>query len=78
MNVALWRAGDLSPDDVERALTLLPAARAEIDGLEAGLLFVARGAGLTWARIADAMGFRSPQACQQYFTRLAARREDVS
>ncbi|WP_199521626.1 hypothetical protein [Jiangella anatolica] len=71
---ALWRAGELEPDDLRAGLALLAAARAEVDGLEAGLLFVARGAGLTWADIAAAMGFNSPQACQQHFTRLAARR----
>lgn len=70
---ALWRAADLDPGDLRAALALLAAARAEVDGLESGLLFVARGAGLTWADIADAMGFNSPQACQQHFTRLAAR-----
>lgn len=70
---ALWRAGDLSADDLLAALALLPAARAEVDGVESGLLFVARSAGLTWAQIAEATGFRSPQACQQYYTRLAAR-----
>lgn len=72
---ALWRAAELDPDDLASALTLLPAARAEVEALEAGLLFVARSAGLTWAQIADAMGFNSPQACQQHFTRLAARQE---
>jgi len=71
---ALWRSADLAPEDVAAALALLPAARAEVDGLEAGLLFVARGAGLTWAQIADAVGFNSPQACQQHYARLAARR----
>lgn len=71
---ALWRSADLTPDDVLAALALLPAARAEVEGLEAGLLFTARGAGLTWAQIADATGFNSPQACQQHFNRLAARR----
>ncbi|WP_116949031.1 DNA-binding protein [Jiangella endophytica] len=70
---ALWRAADLEPGDLRAALALLAAARAEVDGLESGLLFVARGAGLTWADIGDAMGFNSPQACQQHFTRLAAR-----
>lgn len=70
---ALWRSAHLDPVDVLDALTLLPAARAEIDGLESGLLFTARAAGLTWAQIAAAMGFRSPQACQQHYTRLAAR-----
>lgn len=72
-HLALWRSPELGPDDLLAALTLLPAARAEVEGLETGLLFAARGAGLTWAQIADAMGFRSPQACQQHFTRLAAR-----
>ena len=47
---------------------------AEVEGLEAGLLFVARSAGLTWAQIAEAMGFNSPQACQQHFSRLTTRR----
>ena len=60
-------------DALLSALTLLPAARAEVEGLEAGLLFAARSAGLTWAQIAEAMGFRSPQACQQHFTRLSGR-----
>jgi len=72
---ALWRSAELAPDDVLGALALLPAARAEVDGLEDGLLFVARSAGLTWAEIAQAMGFNSPQACQQHHARLAARRE---
>lgn len=70
---ALWRASDLSIEGVLSALAMTRAARAEVDGVEAGLLFVARGAGLTWAQIADAMGFRSPQACQQYVTRLSTR-----
>lgn len=72
---ALWRSADLAPEDLLSALALLPAARAEVEGLEAGLLFTARGAGLTWAQIAAAMGFNSPQACQQHFTRLAARQD---
>lgn len=71
----LHRSADLAPDDVLQALALLPAARAEVDGLEDGLLFVARSAGLTWAQIAQAMGFNSPQACQQHGARLAARRD---
>lgn len=70
---ALWKAMDLAPDEVLDAIALLPAARAEADGAEIGLIFHARSAGLTWAQIADAMGFRSPQACQQYVTRLSAR-----
>ncbi len=72
---ALWRCSDLPPEDLLHALTLVPAARAEVDGLEAGLLFTARSAGLTWAQIASAMGFRSPQACQQHYARLATRQD---
>ncbi|WP_308113358.1 hypothetical protein [Antribacter soli] len=61
-----------------RRLALLPAARDEVEGLEAGLLFTARGAGLTWAQIADAMGYGSPQACQQRYDRLTARQRSDS
>ncbi|SJM71548.1 DNA-binding protein [Gulosibacter sp. 10] len=71
---ALWRSGELASGDILSALSLLPAAREEADGVELGLLFAARGAGLTWAQIAGAMGFRSPQACQQYAARLGDRR----
>lgn len=74
VQLALWRSHDLAREDLLSAVRLLPAARDEVDGLEDGLLFVARSAGLTWVQIAEAMGFRSPQACQQHATRLAARR----
>jgi hypothetical protein len=57
------------------ALRLLPAARAEIDQLETGLLFAARGQGLTWAQMATALGLKSPQACQQRLDRLISRGE---
>ncbi|SDR19286.1 DNA-binding protein [Thermostaphylospora chromogena] len=72
---ALWRAADLTAEDILSALTLLPAVRAEIEELESALLFTARSAGLTWAQIARALGFNSPQACQQHYARLTARRE---
>lgn len=75
---AAWRAAELSAEELLAALTLLPAARAEVDEVEAGLLFMARSSGLTWAEMADAMGFSSPQACQQRFNRLAARQDGVS
>jgi predicted transcriptional regulator len=55
------------------ALGLLRAARAEVDQLETGLLFAARGLGLTWAQMATALGLNSPQACQQRLDRLLAR-----
>lgn len=72
---ALRRSGDLDSADLLAALTLLPAARADLDAAEVGLLFAARSEGLTWAQIAAAMGFRSPQACQQHVSRLSARRD---
>jgi hypothetical protein len=75
---ALWRSAELSEDDLLDALALLPAARAEVDELESGLLFLARSSGLTWAEMAEAMGFSSPQACQQRFNRLAARQDGAS
>lgn len=75
---ALWRSSDLASDDLLAALALLPAARAEIEGVEIGLIFTARNDGLTWSQIATAMGFRSPQACQQYVTRLSSRQDDRS
>ncbi|PCC20313.1 DNA-binding protein [Brevibacterium aurantiacum] len=70
---ALWRSSDLSTEELLGALSLLPTARAEVESAEVGLLFAARNEGLTWAQIAEAMGFRSPQACQQYVNRLSAR-----
>lgn len=75
---AVWKGAELSADDLLSSLALLPSARAEVDGVEIGLIFHARGAGLTWAQIADAMGFRSPQACQQYVNRLSARTDAQS
>ncbi|RVX41030.1 hypothetical protein EDD27_3484 [Nonomuraea polychroma] len=72
---AVWRNADLDPEDILSALALLPAARAEVEGLESALLFMARSAGLTWAQMAHVMGFNSPQACQQHYTRLTARQD---
>lgn len=75
---ALWRAntdrGALEPpDDLLAAIALLAAARAELDQLEAGLLFVARAEGLTWAQIAQPLGLRTAQAAQQRHERVLAR-----
>jgi glutathione S-transferase len=80
----LWRSSSTplsEPADADQELTqavvaalqLLPAARAEIDQLETGLLFAARGLGLTWAQMAEALGLNSPQACQQRLDRLTSR-----
>ncbi|MFC8571762.1 DNA-binding protein [Streptomyces sp. NPDC057245] len=70
--IASRAAGGRSPDepemdrtDIMAALTLLPRARADLDVLEASLLFVARDIGLTWQDIAYGLGLRSPQAAQK-------------
>jgi hypothetical protein len=72
---AAWQAGNsrLSDADLLAALALLPAARAEVDQLEAALLFTARAKGLSWSRISLAVGLRSPQAAQQRLGRVADR-----
>lgn len=74
---ALWRAnsgqGLNIPHDLYAALQLVESARAEMDALEAGLLFVARAEGLTWPQIAERLGVRSPQAAQQRFERTTSR-----
>lgn len=70
---ALWRSSELTIDELLGALSLLATARADAEQVEVGLIFAARAEGLTWAQIATAMGFRSPQACQQYVSRLSAK-----
>jgi hypothetical protein len=72
---ALWHGEPGGPggDDLLAALTLLPAARAEVDQTEAALLFTARAHGLSWSRISRAMGLGSPQAAQQRFGRITGR-----
>lgn len=75
---AAWRAGRFESTDpavVEAALRLLTPARAELEQVEAGLLFAARAAGLTWPQIAAALALRSPQAAQQRFDRILGRVE---
>jgi hypothetical protein len=74
---ALWRspAEGIGEEDLVAALTLLAAARAEVDQIEAALLFTARAEGLSWARVAQALGLRSPQAAQQRFDRVTSRAE---
>ena len=63
-------------DDLLGALTLLPLVRAELAETELTLLLLARGRGLTWAQVSDALGLRSAQAAQQRFERLRSRLED--
>ncbi|MEU1133606.1 DNA-binding protein [Streptomyces sp. NPDC005900] len=71
--IASWAGGGRRPadapemdrTDVMAALTLLPRARADLDVLEASLLFIAREMGLTWQDIAYGLGLKSPQAAQK-------------
>lgn len=71
----MWRgqAGEVAEPAVEAALTLMPAARAEVEQLEVAVLFTARAQGLSWGRIARAMGLGSAQAASQRFDRLVGR-----
>ncbi len=59
--------------DLTAALTLVPSARAEMDQLEASLLTIARGQGMTWQELAFGLGLGSPQAAQQRYERLVLR-----
>jgi len=78
IHFALWRdhAGDIDEGTLLAALTLLPAARAEVDQIEASVLFAARSHGLSWPRISHAMGLASAQAAQQRFDRVTGRVEN--
>jgi hypothetical protein len=59
--------------DLTAALTLMPRVRAEVDQLEASLLLIARGQGMTWQELAFALGLGSAQAARQRYERLALR-----
>ncbi|WP_320780534.1 DNA-binding protein [Streptomyces sp. CRN 30] len=59
--------------DITAALSLVPLARGEMDELEAGLLQMARGRGMTWNEIAFGLGLGTPQAARQRYERLAGR-----
>lgn len=74
---AVWRgqAAKITEEEAQAALTLLPAARAEVEQLETALLFTARAQGLSWGRISRAMGLGSAQAALQRFDRLMGRVE---
>ncbi|OIJ88602.1 DNA-binding protein [Streptomyces colonosanans] len=59
--------------DVTAALSLVPLVRGEMDELEAGLLQMARGRGMTWQEIAFGLGLGTPQAARQRYERLTSR-----
>jgi hypothetical protein len=64
--------------DLTAALTLIPKMRSDMDALEASLLLMARGRGLTWQDIAFGLGLGSAQAARQRYERLASRAESTS
>ncbi|MCK7626618.1 DNA-binding protein [Streptomyces sp. RS10V-4] len=59
--------------DITAALSLVPLVRGELDELEAGLLEMARGRGMTWQEIAFGLGLGTQQAARQRYERLASR-----
>ncbi|MFI6927476.1 DNA-binding protein [Nonomuraea spiralis] len=59
--------------DITAALSLVPLVRGELDALEAGLLRMARGRGMTWQEIAFGLGLGTAQAARQRCERLADR-----
>jgi hypothetical protein len=72
---ALAEDGEEAVDaaDLTAALTLMPSARAEMDQLEASLLKIARGQGMTWQELGFALGLGSAQAARQRYERLVLR-----
>ncbi|GAB2504300.1 DNA-binding protein [Nocardiopsis aegyptia] len=60
-------------DDLTAALTLVPWAREEFDQVEAGLLRMAKGRGMTWQEIAFGLGLGTSQAARQRHERLSRR-----
>jgi len=64
---------DVDAVDLTAALTLMPKVRAEVDEIEASLLIIARGQGMTWRELAFWMGLGSAQAARQRYERLARR-----
>ncbi|KOT89028.1 DNA-binding protein [Streptomyces sp. NRRL F-5755] len=63
--------------DITAALSLLPLVRGELDELEAGLLRMARGRGMTWPDVAFGLGLGTPQAARQRYERLVGRTRAV-
>ncbi|MEU7636645.1 DNA-binding protein [Streptomyces sp. NPDC039016] len=72
---ALLQDGEPEVDraDVTAALSLVPMVRGEMDELEAGLLQMARGRGMTWQEISFGLGLGTPQAARQRYERLVGR-----
>ncbi|WP_236073089.1 DNA-binding protein [Streptomyces tardus] len=68
---------EVDRSDITAALSLVPLMRGEMDELEAGLLRMARGRGMTWPDVAFGLGLATPQAARQRYARLAERTPDA-
>lgn len=75
VQLAAWaaRIPEAEPESLLAALSVLSEARAELDSIEAALLFAARAGGSTFPQLAGALGLRSAQAAQQRMTRVQTR-----
>lgn len=74
VRLAAWAAAtDGDPRVLSAGLGLLGSARAELDQVEAALLFAARADGMTFQEIAAALGLGSGQAAQQRMSRVLNR-----
>ncbi|MGN9846830.1 hypothetical protein ACTMTI_52915 [Nonomuraea sp. H19] len=63
----------LRPGEVSADTGCMALVRGELDALEAGLLQMARGRGMTWQEIAFGLGLGTAQAARQRCERLADR-----
>ncbi|MFI5643076.1 type III effector protein [Kitasatospora sp. NPDC051705] len=63
-------AGHQDPAQALSALLLLRHLREELAGWETGLIETARGAGATWADLAEPMGVQSRQAAERRYLRM--------
>ncbi|MER7667198.1 type III effector protein [Kitasatospora sp. NPDC096128] len=63
-------AGQRDPARALSALLMLRHLREELAGWETGLIETARGAGATWADLAEPMGVQSRQAAERRYLRM--------
>ncbi|MEU8003116.1 hypothetical protein AB0B66_18315 [Catellatospora sp. NPDC049111] len=70
-------AADRDPDRIVGALSDLRELRSAIDHAERDLLAAARRRGVSWARVASALGLRSRQAAEQRAARLGEQTYDT-
>jgi hypothetical protein len=66
-------AGSYLADEDEEPVDAADLTAAEIDQLEASLLLIARGQGMTWQELAFGLGLGSAQAARQRYERLTRR-----